>query len=156
MSRDSRITAHVLARVAHSRSQYQAREQQYLTSIFDKERETMSTPTSSNGLNTSGSQPVRVQIGREQTVSDLGTKPVAPNTDSSPMGEQYQPSPIKVVQTDHNALQGSNLGNHLSGNLDHVPAPPTPGVREGMTQFKSSRYETTPPFQSSTDETVGD
>ena len=116
----------------------------------------MSTVTSSNGLNTSGSSAVRVQIGREQTVSDLGVKATAPNADKNEMAEQYQPSPIKVVQVDHVALLGSNLGNHLSGNLDHVSPPPTPGVREGMTQAKMSRYETTPPFQSSTDETVGD
>ncbi|MGD1076783.1 MAG: hypothetical protein ABR881_00550 [Candidatus Sulfotelmatobacter sp.] len=95
----------------------------------------MSTPTSSNGLNVSGSSPVKVQIGRPADVTALGQKPVAPNSDT-PLGESYQPTPVVIRQVDHNALEGSNKGDHripaAPVNMDAIKNPPNPRERVGQ------------------------
>ncbi|MGC2474460.1 MAG: hypothetical protein WA485_08995 [Candidatus Sulfotelmatobacter sp.] len=102
----------------------------------------MSTATSSNGLNASGSSP-RIRIGRDSMSDDLrlGDKPVAANADKSPMGEAFQPTPIVVKQVDHNALQGSNQGDHrvpaAPVSMDEFKAPPSP--RQQMRGQQDSR-----------------
>lgn len=97
----------------------------------------MATPTSSNGLNTSGSSAVKVQIGRDANVESLGQKPVAPNADINAMAEQYQPAPIAVKQVDHIALEGSNKGDHRAKAAPAV-LPKQPNPREQMGQFPLS------------------
>ncbi|MFZ0859975.1 MAG: hypothetical protein WCA27_14915 [Candidatus Sulfotelmatobacter sp.] len=99
----------------------------------------MSTSTSSNGLNVTDTTQVKVQIGRPADVTALGQKPVAPNSDT-PLGESYQPAPIVVKQVDHNALEGSNKGDHripaAPVNMDAIKNPPNP--RERVGQFRDN------------------
>lgn len=120
--------------------------------------QSMSTPTSSNGLNASGSSPVKIQIGRDATVEQLGQKPVTPSADISTMGEQF-PGPATVIRpVDHIALEGTHKGDWRSGNVDRIPAVPQPTPRQPMTQFPlSGRTPAAPaPQLSSVESTEGD
>jgi len=139
VTRSERIAAHVAARIINNT------KKKWATLHADALEEIMSTATSSNGLSTSSSSPVRVQIGRDANVETLGVKPVAPNADRNAMAEQYQPSPITVNQVDHNALEGSNKGEHRSGNVDRVPAPPQPSPRQPMSQYPLSGRQSAAP-----------
>ncbi len=148
-TRSEAIAANIAARIIHNKT-----KKKWATLHADALEEIMSTPTSSNGLNASGSSPVRVQIGRDANVETLGVKPVAPNRDINPMAEQYQPTPISVKQVDHLALEGSNQGEHRAKPGDVAAASLSKaadngGPRNPAGQFVSGKYEKNPGFISS-------
>jgi hypothetical protein len=67
------------------------------------------------------------------------------------MVEEYQPRPIVVKQVDHNALVGSNKGDHrqpaLAADVTAF-AKNSPSPRQSAGQFKGSKFEIQPPFVS--------
>jgi len=73
----------------------------------------MSTPTSEslNGDKLLGQQP-RVAIDRGASTSSLQADGSKLAADSTSTTEPFQPRPIVVKQVDHNALVGSNQGDH--------------------------------------------
>lgn len=108
----------------------------------------MSTPTSSNGLNVSGSSP-RVTIGRPladnpatlaaaspaKLTADTGSPAVICGTQNSEV------RPVVVKQTDHLTLCGSNPGDHrapaLAADITAF-AKNSPNPRENVGQFPLS------------------
>jgi len=113
----------------------------------------VATPTSSNGLNTSGSSAVKVQIGRDANVESLGQKPVAANSDASSMGVNSQVGNPTAKPVDFKTLAGSYSGDHRYKASDAV-LPDNPGPREQMAQFPlSSRTPAAPKTLTRVDET---
>lgn len=117
----------------------------------------MATPTSSNGLNTSGSSAVKVEIGRPSNVTSLGQKAVAPNSDASSMGVNSQVGNPQAKPVDFKTLAGSYSGDHRAKGADAV-LPDNPDPRSPMGQFPlSARTPAAPkPFSSETEGSEGD
>lgn len=97
----------------------------------------MATPTSSKGLNTSGSSAVRVQIGRDQNVESLGQKPVPDNPSTSVLGVNSRVGTPQAKPSGFKTLEGSCPGDHRKRGADAV-LPENPGPREQMGQYPLS------------------
>jgi hypothetical protein len=139
--------------------------------LEEKRENEMSTPTSSNSLNTTGSAPVKIQIGREQTVSDLGRKaePASASKPSTPvnsgMAVDSQVNVGEIKPVDRRTIEGSYNGKTQGYDREDTTgvgaqfstdfAKDSPSPRQGMTQSKvtSSKLDYPLPAVTVTDET---
>jgi hypothetical protein len=118
----------------------------------------MSTPTSSNSLNTSGSAPVKIQTGPAR---DMFLKPVSPSTEKQEgkftqgmgINSPVTVGPIKPV--DRRTIEGSTPGD-FRAQASPAVLPDSPAPREGMCQSKvtSSKLDYPAPVVTVTAETA--